>query len=64
MTTDTTLRASDPLRFRKNFFLIKMTVTDHIKLLNRKIEKNEVQYNLDRNATKTSASSFGNLDKY
>ena len=36
LTIDTTLPASDPLRFRKNLILIKMTVTDQIKILNRK----------------------------
>ena len=41
-----------------------MTVTDQIKILNRKIKQNESQYDLDREAAKTSALSFNNLDKY
>ena len=49
MTTDTTLLASGPLRFRKNFF---------------HSYKNEAQYDLDRKAAKISALSSHNLDKY
>ena len=41
-----------------------MTVTDQIKILNRKIKQNEVQYDLDREAAKISALSSNNLDKY
>ena len=41
-----------------------MTVTDQIKILNRKIKQNESQYDLDREAAKTSAFSSYNLDKY
>ena len=41
-----------------------MTVTDQIKILNRKIKQNEAQYDLDRKATKISALSSNNLDKY
>ena len=41
-----------------------MTITDQIKLLNRKIMQNEVQYDLDRKAAKISAFSSNNLDKY
>ena len=41
-----------------------MTVTDQIKILNRKIKQNESQYDLDREATKISALSSKNLDKY
>ena len=41
-----------------------MTVTDQIKILNRKIKQNEVQYDLGRKAAKTSALSSNNLDKY
>ena len=39
-----------------------MTVTDQIKILNRKIMQKEAQYDLDRKATKICASN--NLDKY
>ena len=41
-----------------------MTVTNQIKILNRKIKQNESQYDLDREAAKTSALSSNNLDKY
>ena len=41
-----------------------MTVTDQIKILNRKITQNEAQYDLDRKAARISASSSNNLDKY
>ena len=37
-----------------------MTVTDQIKILNRKIKQNESQHDLDREA----ALSSNNLDKY
>ena len=45
-------------------FFIKMTITDQIKVLNRKIIQNEAQYNLDKKATKRSPFSSNNLDKY
>ena len=41
-----------------------MTVTDQIKILDRKIKQNESQYDLDRQAAKISALSSKNLDKY
>ena len=41
-----------------------MTVTDQIKILDRKIMQNKAQYDLDRTATKISALSSNNLDKY
>ena len=41
-----------------------MTVTDQIKMLDRKIMQNEAQYVLDRRRAKISALSFNNLDKY
>ena len=41
-----------------------MTVTDQIKILNRKIKQNESQYDLDREGAKISALSSNNLDKY
>ena len=41
-----------------------MTVTDQIKILDRKITQNEAQYDLDRKAAKISALSSNNLDKY
>ena len=41
-----------------------MTITDQIKILDRKIMQNEAQYDLDRKAAKMSALSSNNLDKY
>ena len=41
-----------------------MTVTDPIKILDKKIMQNEPQYDLDRKAAKISALSSNNLDKY
>ena len=41
-----------------------MTVTDQIKILDKKIMQNEAQYDLDRKAAKISALSSNNLDKY
>ena len=41
-----------------------MTVTNQIKISNRKIKENESQYDLDREAAKISALSSNNLDKY
>ena len=41
-----------------------MTITDQIKILNRKIMWNEAQYHLDRKAAKISALSSNNSDKY
>ena len=41
-----------------------MTITDQIKILDKKIVQNEAQYDLDRKAAKISALSSSNLDKY
>ena len=41
-----------------------MTITNQIKILDRKIMQNEAQYDLDRKAAKISALSSNNLDKY
>ena len=41
-----------------------MTITDQIKILNRKIMQNEARYDLDRKAAKISALSSNNMDKY
>ena len=62
LTIDTTLPSSNPLRFRKNLFdtLWKMTVTDQIKISDRKIKQNESQYDSDREAAKIFASSSKN----
>ena len=41
-----------------------MTVTDQIKILNRKLKQNESQYDLDGEGAKISALSSNNLGKY
>ena len=41
-----------------------MTVTDQIKILNRKSKQNEAQYYLGRKAAEISALYSNNLDKY
>ena len=41
-----------------------MTVTDQIKILDRKTMQNEAQFDLDRKAAKISAWSSNNLHKY
>ena len=41
-----------------------MTITDQIKILDKKNMPNEAQYDLDRKAAKISALSSNNLDKY
>ena len=41
-----------------------MTITDQIKILDRKIMQNEAQYDLDRKAAKISGFSSNNFDKY
>ena len=40
---------------------MKMTLSDQIKILDRKIKQSEAQYDLDRKATKISALSSKNL---
>ena len=49
---------------KRCLILKKMTVTDQIKILDRKIMQNEAQYHLDRKPVKISALSSNNLDKY
>ena len=41
-----------------------MTITDQIKILNKKDMQNEAQYDLDGKAAKKSALSSNKLDKY
>ena len=41
-----------------------MTVTDQIKIIDKKVRRNEAQYELDWKVTKTSAFSSGNGYKY
>ena len=55
LTTDTTLPASNPLRFRKICFnFIKMAVADQIIILVDKIKSNQAQYDLSREAANIS----------
>ena len=41
-----------------------MTVTDQIKIIDKKIKANQDQYNLDRLAAKISTYSSGDLREY
>ena len=41
-----------------------MTITNQIKILDRKTMQNEAQYDLDRKAAKISTLSSNNLDRY
>ena len=41
-----------------------MTINEQIKILDNKIRSNQAQYDLDRQNTKISALSSGELDKY
>ena len=43
LVNDTTLSSNNPLRFRKN-----LLAWEKIKTINKKIEQNKTQYNLDR----------------
>ena len=57
---DTTLLASDSLGFKKKFStLIKMTVTDQLRMLDDKIKSNQAQYNVDILGAKISALLSG-----
>ena len=49
---DTTLPWNNPLRFKK------------IKTVDKKIEKNKAQYNLDKQTAKISTLSSANVSKY
>ena len=40
-----------------------MSISDKIKTINKKIEQNKAQYNLDRQTAKISALSSENLSK-
>ena len=41
-----------------------MSISEKIKAINNKIERNKAQYNLDRQNAKISALSSGNVSKY
>ena len=41
-----------------------MAITHQLKILDNRIKANKAQYDLDREATKISALSSGELEKY
>ena len=43
---------------------MKVTITDQIKILDRKVMQNEAQYDLERKAAKISALRSNNLNRY
>ena len=47
-----------------SYILIKMTLTDELKILDDNIKANQAQYDLDREAAKISELSSKELDKY
>ena len=53
------------IRFYKNKkkLFIKMNISEKIKTIDNKIEKNKAQYDLDRQSAKISALSSGNVSK-
>ena len=65
MTINTTLPASDPLRFIKNLFdSYKNDNNWSDENFKQKIMQNEAKYDLDRKTAKISALSSNNLDKH
>ena len=44
--------------------IIKMSISEKIKAVNNKIVQTKAQFNLDRQITKISALSSGNVSKY
>ena len=45
------------------FFFIKLTVANQIEILDRKIERDEAQFDLVRKAAKITILYSGNMDK-
>ena len=41
-----------------------MSISEKIKAINKKMEQNKAQYNLDKQTAKISALSSGNVSKY
>ena len=59
------INSNNSLRFRKSLTsVIQMILTDELKILDDKIEANQAQYNLDRQAAKISALSAKELGRY
>ena len=54
LVNNTTSSSDNPLRFRKNVFL-KMTISEKTRAINKQIEQNKAQFNLDRQTAKISA---------
>ena len=46
------------------YFLVKMSTSGKIKTIDNKIERNKVQYDLDKQTAKISDLSSGNVSKY
>ena len=65
-TIDATSPANNSFRFRKKLFrfIVKMTLTDEIKVLDDKIKENQDQHDLYREATQISVLSSKILDMY
>ena len=55
LTIDTTLPANDSFKFRKS--IIRMAISEELKILNHKIKANQAQYDLHRDAAQVSALS-------
>ena len=54
-----------PWDLKKVFYsLIKMTLTEELKILDDKIKVNQAQHDLDREATRMFALWLKKLDKY
>ena len=66
LTIYTTLPTNNSLRFRKKSvrFIIKMTLTDELKIIDGRIKANPAWYDLDRETAKISALPSKELDKY
>ena len=60
LVNDTTLASNNPLRFRKNL----LTYIIKIMTINDQIRDEELQYDINREASKISALSSGNIHKY
>ena len=61
LDNDTILSSDNPLRFRKN--LLKL-IYNKIMTIDDQIKDRKLQYDINREAAKISASSSGKIDKY
>ena len=62
LVNNTILPSDNPLRFRRN--VLQNDYTHKIKAIDNKIEQSNAQYKLDKETTKNSALSSGNVSKY